>query len=110
LHIQALVFDNPDKSELTAIRSIDSSSAAIMDNPEAPDTVISSDDDCSSVWSLQVNASSEKEDLDEENEEETEESEELDLYYDHEKDDEVRQYFNRVALFFLDICNSIFKL
>jgi hypothetical protein len=61
-----------------------------MDTPEAPDTVGSSDDNCSSVWSLQVNVNSEKEDLDEEIKGETEGSEELDLYHDHQEEDEVR--------------------
>lgn len=88
---QALVFDTTDKSEPTDIGSTDSSCLAFVDTREAEDTVSSSDDDCSSIWSLQVNDSSEKEDLDEEIEGETEESEEFELYRHHEEEDEVRQ-------------------
>lgn len=81
--------DTPDKSKITDIGLTDSSSLAYTDSCQAQDSVSTSDDDCSSVWSLQVNDCSEKEELEEEIKREFEEGEEIEFYPDHEEDNEV---------------------
>ncbi|KAF3335485.1 hypothetical protein FCM35_KLT19992 [Carex littledalei] len=115
---RALLFDTPDNSKLTDIGLIDSSSLASVDTPDkseitdigltnssslahqAQDPVSPSDDDCSSVWSLQVNDCSEKEELEEEIKREFEEGEEIGFYPDHEEDNEEEE-------FLYDLCKRV---
>ncbi|KAJ3689051.1 hypothetical protein LUZ61_018215 [Rhynchospora tenuis] len=101
---RALFVDTPDKSELSDVSSADSSCLAYIDSGDShktQDPISSSDDDCSSVWSLQVNASSEQDELDGEMIGEIEEIDELELYYDDQDEDHEEEEF------MYDLCNGM---
>ncbi|KAJ1694688.1 hypothetical protein LUZ63_011386 [Rhynchospora breviuscula] len=101
---RALFVDTPDESDqLSDVSSANSSCLAYIDsgdNRETQDPISSSDEDCSSVWSLQVNASSEKDELDEEIIGEIEEIDELELYDDQDEDHEVEEFMH-------DLCTGM---
>ncbi|KAJ4732487.1 Chalcone-flavanone isomerase family protein [Rhynchospora pubera] len=101
---RALFVDTPDESDqLSDVSSVNSSCLAYIDSGdsrETQDPISSSDDDCSSVWSLQVNASSEKDELDGEIIGETEQIDELELYDDQDEDHEEEEFMH-------DLCNGM---
>ncbi|KAJ4744458.1 Chalcone-flavanone isomerase family protein [Rhynchospora pubera] len=101
---RALFVDTPDESDqLSDVSSVNSSCLAYIDSSdsrETQDPISSSDDDCSSVWSLQVNASSEKDELDGEIIGETEQIDELELYDDQDEDHEEEEFMH-------DLCNGM---
>lgn len=91
---RALLFDSPEKSGMSVSSGLTShevSSTSIFSEKV-------SDDDSSSIWSVQANANSEKDDIDEEEE------------YELEEDDLDVEHYNNENLFLDDLCDGFRKI